>query len=368
MGYRMFLKIFLILLSSSLISCSSVIIHKQKILNNTVEVDMELFEKSDRIEIVFEDERYSYLSYLKEEKNTINKSFTCPEVKIEHVIENGIIIWNYNKIKGREREVLKQLKSMNIKRIYIQIGDSLLDWVNLLKIANEMNIIVFAIDGSPEYIRDQRALLENAKRLVEFNQKHSYRIEGLLIDIEPYILKDFSINKNDILKMYVQLLRDLKMITENKILLNTVIPFWYDELFCEDTPLLNHIFRLSDEITVMSYRTDLEEIEKISEEELCLGLYFKKPVYLAIEINKLPSEKHLVYLKNTIFDKLIKRDNKYYLPFDRIKDLASSSYEVRADKLSFYNNKDRIFYILNRSIPQKAFSGWTVHSYEGMYE
>lgn len=365
----MYQQIFFILLSLCLISCGTVTVHEQ-LTNNVVEVDRELLGKGDYIDIVFEDGKYSYLSYLKEENidNTAEKSFTCPDGKTEYITKNGIIIWDYKKIKGKEKEVLKKLKSLNFKMIYVQISDNLIGWLDLLKIAHEMDIVVFALDGSPEYINDPKALLENVKGLIEFNQKYSYRIDGILIDIEPYILKDFNINKKDILKKYVTLLKNIKEITDKKIILNTVIPFWYDKLFCEDEPLLNHIFNLSDEITVMSYRTELEEIRRISEEELCLGLLLKKPVYLAIEINKLPSEKHLIFKKNTVFANLIKKDNKYYLPFDKIVNLLDSSFEVKGDTLSFYRKKDKIFDILKSSVPKKAFAGWIVHSYEGMYE
>lgn len=333
---------------------------------NRITIDMELFNKSDYIDIVYENNKFSYISYLKKESSNLSKiQLICPNETPMFETKNGIWIWNLNKIQNIQK-FFDYLISLKIKRIYIQISDNLDEFKKILELAEQLNIEVFAVDGSASYVNTPEILYERVRKVIEFNKKNSYRFKGFQVDVEPYLLKDFNIKKIEYMEKYLNMFQKLKDISKNQILINAVIPFWFDQIQHKEKSVLFYIFDFVDETTIMSYRTNFEEILQISEDELCLGSTLKKPVYLSLEINYLPDEHHYVIKKDEFKKFLFATNNDYYIYESSIKKISHSSYFVNSDKITFYKNKNKAFEIYQIIPMKKSFSGWIIHSYEGL--
>lgn len=364
MGIYYFIRIFFVVVFLS--SCA-VIKKEVSIPYPQAKVDFELLKKSDYVEIVYENGNFSYISYLKEEPKKTEKNEFCNKDEPIFPLKKGIYIWSFNKVFGKEKEIINELKTLGINKIYIQIDDNLEKFLSFLEVARTNDIEVFAVDGSPDYINNPAPLFNRIKKVIELNQNKKYFL-GIHIDVEPYLLKDFNINKELYAKKYVNLIKKIKEITANKIKLSIVIPFWFDTIFYKDKVLSSIVIDEADEVVIMSYRTNLEEILNLALNELCYGSKVNKPIYLAVEVNPLPVEDHYLVKKEEILKNLIKIESNYFLA-----KLPSSGlrffgyYKVKPENLSFYRNPE-VWEILKQKIKMRSFAGWVIHSYEGLKE
>jgi len=366
LNLKVFLKLIFLI---SLISACAMIDNKKQAFTPDVKINYEYLQQADFIDIVYENDSFSYISYLKEEPalSLYRKSFSCLDEDSELPFKKSIWIWKFNEVIGKEEKIITEIKKLNFKRIYIQIDDNIEKLLYFLELARSNNIEIFAVDGDPYYIHNAENLKNRIKKVIAFNQKMNY-FAGFQIDVEPYLFKDFNLNKQSYLEKYVSLIKSLKELTEGRLKFSIVIPFWFDDVYYKNRPLSFEIIDLADEIVVMSYRTALAEILQVASDELCYASVVNKPVYLALEINPLPVEEHFLVKKETVEENLIKDNTEYYL-----RKLPSSglpvfrSYKVKPENLTFYNNP-KIKEILNIRVKKKSFSGWVIHSFEGLKE
>jgi len=337
-----------------------------------IHIDAELLKHSDYVDIVSEDGVFSYISYLKEEDLIEDRR----KSSCNHIVENptapsiGVWIWNYKKVIGREKDVTEKLLKYNIKRAYIQIGTDLEELKPFLKEAKAKGIEVFGLDGAPEHIDNYRILLEGAKRIRQFNQANrDLAFEGLQVDVEPYLKKDFNLKKEYYLRQYLKMAQDLRKAARKDIKLSFALPFWFDKFIIDGKPLSFYIIDIADEVVVMSYRTAYNEIVESAYNELCYGSSTDKPVFLGLEINRLPDEQHLVMNKNDLVRHLHTNESSAVLLLDPYsKPPVFRRYEVKSENMTFFKKRWMLQSILSKTPPFKGFSGYIIHSYEGMDE
>lgn len=352
---------FVMLILFILTACASVQYREQ----SRIPLDIELFNQSDYIDIVYENNKFSYVSYLKKDHNNLGISLKCPDETPIFEIKNGVWIWNLDKIQNIQ-QFFDYLTSLKIKRVYVQIEDNIEKFNDFLKLGNKFNIEIFALDGSASYVNTPEILYKRVREVIEFNKKNPYKFKGFQVDVEPYLLKDFNIKKTEYIEKYLNMLQHLRNLSEDQILINVVIPFWFDQIQHAEKSVLFYIFEFADEVTVMSYRTNLEEILQISEDELCVGAIIHKPVYLGLEINYLPDEQHYVITKDNLKNFLIKQNNDVYINESTVKQIPHRFYFVNSDKITFYKDKKKALEILKITPMRKSFSGWIIHSYEAL--
>jgi len=363
-----FILIFLLIL---LTSCTT-IFYKYKPEELKVEIDYNLLNQSDYVDIVYVNGKFSYISYFKNKEKqydqyTHNYTYNCTDENPIYQPKLGIWIWDFNKILGKENEVIKKLKNFNINKIYLQIDDDLVKFLPFFNLAKEVGIEVFALDGRPQDVNNPSLLISRVQRILNFNAECRC-ISGFQIDVEPYLIKDFNINLESYTKKYVDMVREIKTILNKKMLFSIVVPFWFDEIQYDNKPLSFYIIDIADEVVVMSYRTNLSEILEISNNELCYASKIQKPLYLGLEINPLPLEEHYLIHKDEIKRNIVIQENKAFLirlPHNGLKDFGTN--KVLPEKITFYQNR-KLWDILKRTIKKKSFAGWVIHSFEGLLE
>ena len=115
-----------------------------------------------------------------------------------------------------------------------------------------------------------------------------------------------------------------------------------------DGPQAYAVMDLADEVAVMSYRTDLDEVQDIADDILRYGSVSGIPVWLAVETTVLPVEQHVVLRrapKPGHADALLDRDHHLlrWRPMDEPSKCRSASgvvpvhrrFTVRPEQLSF---------------------------------
>ena len=341
-------------------------------LDGQVSLERGLFEESDDIDFVYEDGSFSYVSYLKKENpGEEQKKTSCHDYTggtSPPLI--GVWMWDHRKAVGREEEVVERLKKENIRKVYLQLGDdleALWTFVNKVKAAS---IEVFGLDGAPEYINDYHRLLDDIERIRNFNLRHKeFPFDGFQVDVEPYLKKDFNLKKAYYVQKYVQMAHAVKAYIGDEFRLSFALPFWFDTLSSGEKPLSHKVIDIADEVVIMSYRTDYDAIVDSAYSELCYASSVGKPLFLGIEITRLPNEQHFV-INKTVLREFLADDGTILVLKRDIRDIVPMTrrYEVKAEKVTFHKKRGQWKGVLQRVPPFRSFKGYIIHSYEGLDE
>jgi len=335
-----------------------------------ISLDRALVQASEYIDIVYEDQSPSYASYLKkadlaegDEKSSCGILPQKPDG-----VSNGAWVWDYRKATASPSETIGKLGRNNFKKVYIQIGENLDAFRPFLELSKREGIEVFGLDGSPEHVDDFRILAERIRVLKEFNQANKdASFAGFQIDVEPYLKKDFNIRKEHYIRQYLKMVRELKALSGDDLKFSVAVPFWFDKLAAEDRPLTFHVIDIADETVIMSYRTDYEEMLDSAFNELCYASAVNKPLFLGLEITRLPDERHLIVAKDDIISSYNPEDKKIFISNSKLVELpVFKRYDVKADRISFFSKIDMLQTILSKTPSFKSFSGYIIHSLEGL--
>lgn len=210
----------------------------------------------------------------------------------------GSWVWETNEIE-KEEDLFSFFEAEQIDRIYLQIDQSrsYLDYQQFIKEATEKEIEVFALDGGPEWI-----YTNEAKRFVQwvhsFNEavEENERFAGIQLDIEPYLLPEWEENREDIIRNFQAIIHGAN---QEIILipLELAVPFWFVSLEYHNEfgkgDLAQWVLRKSDQVSVMTYRTELEGengIFSLFDPFVERAKRENKPIRLAIETMEIDNE------------------------------------------------------------------------------
>lgn len=278
-----------------------------------------------------------------------------------------------------------QLKDAEIKRVYVSIS---IDNSNNLPLKMEglraftsqaynRGIQVWAVEGDPHAILP----LEREKNIRRADAYNTYnrmvsadeRLAGIQYDIEPYLISGFDLAPEQGYKAYINTMQQLK--GKLQLPINVVLPFWASTIEVAEKPLLEQL-EIVDELTVMDYRTNLQEIQQCAEPFLNWGHRQDKPIHIALEAGPLPDQMQVVYrpatrgqiwhvtLEGQHILLLLKQDqiNPYGESF-----LFSHRQKLKSDRLTFNNNIRKLIDLipqLHRHLSQwPSYQGLSLHQY-----
>jgi hypothetical protein len=164
-------------------------------------------------------------------------------------------------------------------------------YAQFLSTAPHQGIEAFALDGYPEAIHTREALLHKVRRLRAVLAGR--RFAGLQRDIEPYLLEGFFVDDTGLVR-YLTVLEQMREALGREARLSVVIPFWFTAQILHGRPVAFAVMDRADEVAVMSYRTEVDELYAITEDILRYGDLVGTPVWLALETRPLPIERHVV--------------------------------------------------------------------------
>lgn len=268
----------------------------------------------------------------------------------------GIWIWRRDEVLGREERVLGRLAQEGVRRAYLQVGDDPEVFAPFLSAARRLGIEVYALDGSPSYVAKPQELLERIRRVNEYNGKHPEApYAGFQTDIEPYLNGDFASRKGYYAEGYAALIDRIK--GRYGLSLSVVVPFWFDKVHTGRKSLLQRVTETADEVVVMSYRTDPATLLAISRSALSLGEMLHKPVWLGVELGKVPDEEHHE-LERCAGNApgAVRLGSSWWC--------QTAQYTVPGSRISFKSRLERLPSFLETAIPYASFGGWVLHSYE----
>lgn len=214
----------------------------------------------------------------------------------------GFWVWKYREAIQDPGTMLATCRAQGCSRVLIQMpsqSDPEVLWIayaGLLLTVQQAGVAAFALDGYPEAIQEPRKLADKIERLLTLMK--SAAPSGIQLDIEPYLLPGFLKDEGQ-LRRYVETIDTLKDAIGGRTRLSMVIPFWLASPTIAGRPLAYAVMDRADEVAVMSYRTDVDEVQDIAEDILRYGDLAGTPVWLAVETTPLPVEQHVVLRRET---------------------------------------------------------------------
>ena len=293
----------------------------------------------------------------------------------------GFWVWDYRKATTQGSSFLDVCRSLQCSRLAVQmpsLDDPEEIWFrygDLLQSAQRQDIEAFALDGYPEAILDARPLLKKVNRLREV--MHGRLPAGVQLDIEPYLLDGF-LNDPQGYEKYLEAHAQVKRVLAGQARLSIVMPFWLTSQTVHNRAVAFAAMDLADEVAIMSYRTDLSELRDLVEDQLRYADLIGLPVWLALETQPLPMEEHVRLEHVTRLDlatAYLDRNGKRLVfappPGGDERDWfrIAQRTAVRPERLTFSGRSrrevDAIIHGLDRTLPNRSFSGVLIHDYPG---
>lgn len=209
----------------------------------------------------------------------------------------GFWLWRYREALTKGREVLDACKRHRCNRLLVQMPsladtqEVWEDYARFFSLAREQGIEAWALDGEPQAVHDSLPIVKKVGKLKKtFLGQDRF---GLQLDIEPYILPGFLGDEPSYLR-YLGAIDAIRRALPEGARLSVVMPFWFVSQIIRGRPLAFEVMDRADEVAIMSYRTDLDELAAIAEDTLHYGDLIGTPVWLSLETTALPVERHVI--------------------------------------------------------------------------
>jgi hypothetical protein len=214
----------------------------------------------------------------------------------------GFWVWQYHHALSHPETVLEACQHHGCQRLLLQMPAATdtealwRDYAQFLHRAQARGIEAFALDGEPDAIDASLALVHKVQRLLGLMAGQP--LAGVQLDVEPYLRQDFFLDPTGF-ERYLALIAQVRAVTAEKTRLSIVMPFWFTSHRVRRRPVAFAVMDLADEVAVMSYRTDMDELQAIARDTLRYGDLVGIPVWLALETRALPVERRVVLKRET---------------------------------------------------------------------
>lgn len=199
---------------------------------------------------------------------------------IDKSIKIGLFSWNSSDDEYSIEDLFKLIKKLHVSRLYHSFEDNLDSQysTDLIKMAANENIELYYLAGKSEWGLDENAT--ELKKIIDSIATSNLNIEGITIDVEPYLLKDWQENKKEILNSYyLSMQTAYQYAKSNNLRVVLCIPNWLDDV---DIKILEDLIaNTCDEIAIMNYNKK-DEIPAIKN-EVYLAMKYDKPLECIVE-------------------------------------------------------------------------------------
>lgn len=208
----------------------------------------------------------------------------------------GFWAWEYREVIDDPEKAVQTCRTHGCQRLLVQMpsdADSDAVWSGYaaaLRWIDAQGIEAYALDGYPEAVYEPSRLTAKIERVLSLMPRGA--LAGVQLDIEPYVLPRFA-SDPDGFHRYLEAVRMMKSVTHARTRLSIVMPFWFSSIEAEGRAVGFEVMDVADEVAIMSYRTDLDELQAIAADVLRYGDLVGRPVWLAVETRALPLERHV---------------------------------------------------------------------------
>jgi len=238
------------------------------------------------------------------------------------------------------------LKRWRIGRVYLQYEERSFE-AKVQSLRGKLpDLEIYALAGSLENLYAPERLIKRWERLSGLG------IRGVQLDLEPYLLAEYSRDPSRVLKRYLKVLEKVGRWAGKKgLCFSVAIPFWFRDLLLEGRPLIREILDRVDEAVVMSYRKDPLQVMAISRDPLRWGELLKKPISIGVELKR------------------EKKDPGGICAAERFFHLQCGDTERRSSEgISFYGDRKGLESLLGMPVPSVSFDTLVLHDISVLQE
>lgn len=224
---------------------------------------------------------------------------------------NSMFSWDVSSIEDEEMNEI--LEKTNTRRVFQNIDSKILESNSFYAFMNRMkneNITVYYLTGEPEWALKENAdfLNKAIDKTISWNMNSdNYKIQGMVFDVEPYLLSDWEDNQTALMESLISnLKRAYNYAKENELQIIICIPYWYDK---NNMSYLEELIRdCCDEVAVMNYYKNKEY--KNMKNEVQLARTYDKDISCIFEFIK-PGQ-HDLSEKNTYYHQGIEAADRVF--------------------------------------------------------
>ena len=319
-----------------------------------------------------------------------NQTITTPSTVTNNqqvtkkLVNFGMWNWETRTWNTSPEQFITKIKSKGINQVYLQLAieNETIKFKEqlsqLLDIAYENQIKIFAVEGSPDMVIGSglKNAIRRNKIIKQFCSMREDKpcLAGIQYDIEPYVLKEYNQDANHFWQLWNNAIEMLSQSWGDKI--DVVIPFWLLNKDIDEQIIKNiESFYISKYI-IMAYRTNYEDIYHISKDWLTWGDQNEKKIIIALENGLLDEEVQSFYIPimtNDEVEKFGSNDNNVILQHKNNprgdNDVYSNSSHLSArignNEISFMGDEEKLFEtvrLLENDLAQwRSFDGIALH-------
>ncbi|CAH8769976.1 SGNH/GDSL hydrolase family protein [Paenibacillus dendritiformis] len=221
----------------------------------------------------------------------------------------GTYIWRAELAIHQPDEIIAFARDKGINLLYVRLDleQPYEVYRSLVKKAHEAGIEMHAMGGHPGW-----ALQDNApriRRLIDYVKKYNRaaeadeRFHGIHLDVEPYVLPDWSSRKDEVLRQWTANMKMFVEETKRNSNLETSIDLavWLDRTLLPDEPELSvseWMIRTMDHVSLMAFRNIADGsngIAAVVRDEMRMADRQGKPLIVTVEMKQSPEGGHISF-------------------------------------------------------------------------
>ncbi|MFL1674019.1 SGNH/GDSL hydrolase family protein [Paenibacillus dendritiformis] len=221
----------------------------------------------------------------------------------------GTYIWRAELAIHQPDEIIAFARDKGINLLYVRLDleQPYEVYRSLVKKAHEAGIEMHAMGGHPGW-----ALQDNApriRRLIDYVKKYNRaaeadeRFHGIHLDVEPYVLPDWSSRKDEVLRQWTANMKMFVEETKRNSNLETSIDLavWLDRTLLPDEPELSvseWMIRTMDHVSLMAFRNTADGsngIAAVVSDEMRMADRQGKPLIVTVEMKQSPEGGHISF-------------------------------------------------------------------------
>jgi len=247
--------------------------------------------------IYIDDIRFEFDSKVKEKED-----YNAPRAVLDAKHPRSLWVWKMDPVdspKGR-KELFKLAEGGAISTLYLYFGDFDPDkepeYVNrletFLKESHEKNIKVEALTGNPTWALKEyhQACLDWIESFLKYNKTRpqELRIDGVSLDVEPYLTSEWQTDRERIKTEYLDLLKKVKALIDSykqDFRFGVAITHFYSEI--DNGKFEEKILGYVDYAAVMAYYDDPNKIIEKAKAHMAIADKVNKKIVIGVETQDL---------------------------------------------------------------------------------
>lgn len=206
-------------------------------------------------------------------------------------------LWDPQEFVHDEAGILSFLAEKKINKLYVQIDRTIpvRTYRSFIAKATARGIKIYALDGAPDWA-DTKGNLHQDKLMrwlaaYQKGSKMGEKFRGVHLDVEPYLLKSWEMERETIVTNYQSLILRAKTQTSRlKLSLEMDIPFWFDEIPYDNRygkgVLSEWVITRTSRVTILAYRDQATSVIDLVASEISFAEKHRKTVVIGVETGK----------------------------------------------------------------------------------